>query len=348
MKKLWLGRTFSLAALLGVLIAVSCSAPVVPTTSVEVAMTRLDMNITASPSPKSDTTTQVLDVNTPENQVTPDLTATYVAVAYGEESYRISATLQAAGGGVTFEPYPTWRAQQIGFATELAATLTAVAASPTPIPPLPFDAKWLIEGVVAELPGEYVEREIFSLYRKTWALLSFQASAPTEDFAQQLGEYMWQGTEAQEETVNAIVAGDDLAGCTFAAIAQGVEDRRRAGSFLRLSKVDFDRVAWVTSTSYDWYSGIPGASLPTVALKDRAYVESFRGLFLVGLYPETDHETTILADFEDVRTASGEVTNRESQKAIEMGRGFRSKLYAIWVPELSGWRLARLASPYCE
>ena len=280
---------------------------------------------------------------------TPDATGTYESMVFGEEAYRVNATLQAGSGGVTFEPYPTWRAQQIGFATELAATLTAVAASPTPIPPLPFDAKWLIKGVVAELPGDYVEREIFSLYRKTWALLSFQSEPPTEDFAQQLGEYMWQGTETEEAAVNAIVAGDGLAGCTYGAIVRSVEARLKGNRYLRIANTDFAGATWRTFSSYDWYQGVADAPYPTKELTDRGYVESYRNLYLVGLVPAAASiGGTVTGTFETVNTSTGAVEQAEKFQSVEMGLGFRSRLFAIWVPELSGWRLARLASPYCE
>ncbi len=230
----------------------------------------------------------------------------------------------------------------------VAATLTAVAASPTPIPPLPFEAKWLVEGVVAELPADYVEREIFSLYRRAWALLSFQTAPPGEDFAAQLGELMWEGSEAHEAAVNAIVVGDSLNGCTYGAIVRGVESRLSGKRYLRIAKTDFAATTWRTFSSYDWYDRIPDGPFPTQELTDRAYVETYRDLYLVGLLPASSRGGTVRGDFEVVNVDTGAVEDLKESQGVEMSRGFRSTVYAIWVPEVSGWRLARLASPYCE
>jgi hypothetical protein len=50
---------------------------------------------------------------------------------------------------------------------------------------------------------------------------------------------------------------------------------------------------------------------------------------------------------ETVEIATGEVVSSK-QDNLPSGLGFRSDMIAVWVPELAGWRLSRLASPYCR
>jgi hypothetical protein len=48
-----------------------------------------------------------------------------------------------------------------------------------------------------------------------------------------------------------------------------------------------------------------------------------------------------------VDVATGEVLAAKVEE-VSLGLGFASDMIAVWVPEFAGWRLSRLASPYCR
>jgi len=194
----------------------------------------------------------------------------------------------------------------------------------------------------------YIEREIFSLYRRAWALLSHQGGAPGADFRERLGEIMWQGTERQEEFVNELYDRDELDGCTFDIIASGVEGRLAQGRYLRITPdASFEsEVYWQSSADNLW--GDP-ETFPdqTVDLRDRAYVLGVEELYTVGLQTARGGGSSVSGLIETVEIATGEVVSSK-QDNLPSGLGFRSDMIAVWVPEFAGWRLSRLASPYCR
>jgi hypothetical protein len=227
----------------------------------------------------------------------------------------------------------------------------------TPQGPLPFPGRFITRGEefgrsgninVIEDPA-YIEREIFSLYRRAWALLSHQGGAPGADFRERLGEIMWQGTERQEELVNRLYERDEeLEGCTFDIIASGVEGRLAQGRYLRIVPTEpFETVRWQAFANNLW--GDP-VTFPdqTVPLEDRAYVLGVEELYTVGLMTSGTNGVSLVAGvFETVDVATGEVLASKLEN-VTLGLGRASDMIAVWVPELAGWRLSRLASPYCR